>query len=111
MRNLTFSAAAQKVLNATCARLIKGVNADAWLEFFFSGEPYRGLSEIWPKLLIEESDLARAALHLPPGSGAACSLAFYDGQRPRSPDDPVTTQRLLARLQIDPATLCAEPST
>jgi hypothetical protein len=36
-------------------------------------------------------------------------LEFYSGTMPKNPDDPVTTQRMLARLAIKPHTMRVEP--
>jgi hypothetical protein len=36
-------------------------------------------------------------------------LEFYSGEMPKSPDEPVTTQKLLARLYIMPHTMRVEP--
>jgi hypothetical protein len=38
-------------------------------------------------------------------------LEFYSGEMPKSPDDPVTTQKLLARLYIMPHTMRVEPDS
>lgn len=63
-----FSAAAQRALGETWAKLVESGPGDAWLE-------------------------------------------FYDGEMPKSPDDPVTTQQLLARLYISPHTMRVETDT
>src|SRR5438046_2140804 len=49
--------------------------------------------------------------YLPPGTAfpVLAWLEFYDGKMPKSPDDPVTTQRLLARLYVEPDTMCVGP--
>ena len=36
-------------------------------------------------------------------------LEFYTGEMPESPDAPITTQKLLARLWVIPGTLQVEP--
>jgi hypothetical protein len=54
----------------------------------------RALSDTWSKLI--------------EGGGDAW-LEFYSGEMPKSPDDPVTAQRLLARLYIKPHTMRVEP--
>jgi hypothetical protein len=38
-------------------------------------------------------------------------LECYSGEMPKSPDDPVTTQKLLARLYIKPHTMRVEPDS
>jgi hypothetical protein len=61
----------------------------------FSAEAQRALGDTWSKL-IEDSN------------GDAW-LEFYTDPMPKSPDDAVTTQRLLARLYIKPHTMRVEP--
>jgi len=63
----------------------------------FSAAAQRALSETWSKLIED-------------GIGDAW-LEFYSGEMPKSPDDPVTTQKLLARLYIKPHTMRVEPDS
>ena len=63
----------------------------------FSAAAQRALSETWSKLIED-------------GIGDAW-LEFYSGEMPKSPDDPVTTQKLLARLYIMPHTMRIEPDS
>jgi hypothetical protein len=63
----------------------------------FSAAAQRALSETWSKLMED-------------GIGDAW-LEFYTGEMPASPDDPVTTQKLLARLYIMPHTMRVEPDS
>lgn len=65
----------------------------------FSAAAQQALSETWSKLI--ESG----------GKGDDAWLKFYTGEMPKSPDDPVTTQRLLARLYIRPYTMRVDPAT
>src|SRR5436190_151416 len=62
----------------------------------FSTAAQRALSDTWSKLIEG-------------GTGDAW-LEFYDRKMPKNPDDPVTTQRLLARLHVEPQTMRAEPA-
>ena len=62
----------------------------------FSAAAQRALSEAWSKLIED-------------GIGDAW-LEFYS-EMPKSPDDPVTTQKLLARLYIMPHTMRVEPDS
>ena len=63
----------------------------------FSAAAQRALSETWSKLIED-------------GIGDAW-LEFYSGEMPKSPDDPVATQKLLARLYIKPHTMRVEPDS
>src|ERR1051325_11570111 len=63
----------------------------------FSAAAQRALSETWSKLIED-------------GIGDAW-LQFYSGEMPKSPDDPVTTQKLLARPHIKPHTMRVEPDS
>jgi hypothetical protein len=62
----------------------------------FSAEAQRALGATWSKLIDGDK-------------GDDASLEFYSGEMPPSPDDPVTTQKLLARLYIKPHTMRVEP--
>ena len=62
----------------------------------FSAAAKRALSQTWAKL-VEGSGIGDAWLE------------FYTGEMPASPDDPVTTQKLLARLYVTPGTMQVEP--
>jgi len=66
------------------------------MDFRYSAAAQYALSAVW-KELIEGS-----------GDGDAW-LEFYDGAMPKTPDDSVTTQRLLVRLHIRPHTMRVAP--
>jgi hypothetical protein len=61
----------------------------------YSAEAQRALAETWSKLI---------------GGNGDAWIKFYTGKMPESPDHPVTTQKLLARLYINPFTLRPEPA-
>lgn len=63
----------------------------------YSRRVERALSEVWQQLVDSGPGEAR--------------LEFYSGDMPESPDDPVTKQRLLARLAVKPYTLKVESGT
>jgi hypothetical protein len=64
--------------------------------FRYSAAAQRALSETWSKLVDG-------------GKGDDAWLEFYSGKMPTSPDEPITTQKLLARLYIMPYTMRVEP--